>query len=290
MNEIMQDNLYEQKDQIVEQSPKQRFIRFNDELGFGAYKIVYKGYDNDSGCEIAWNPRLKIIKSWCKQILTGLNYLHQQEPHPIIHRDIKCENIFINTSNNQIRIGDLGLALTLKTDYTGSILGTPEFMAPEIYEEKYGTPVDIYAFGMCLLEMATLEVPYKECRSPAQLSNITANSYKKTQNMTMIFSSCAKTGSENEVFDTILQKFPDADLFIHLGDLHYADITINKISLYKEAFYRVFQSKKQRNLFEQIPILYVWDDHDYGDNDSGFSSPSKESATQIYMDYTPHYD
>jgi WNK lysine deficient protein kinase len=39
-------------------------------------------------------------------------------------------------------------------------------MAPEIYEEKYGTPVDIYAFGMCLLEMATLEVPYKECKSP----------------------------------------------------------------------------------------------------------------------------
>ncbi|EGR27553.1 protein kinase domain protein [Ichthyophthirius multifiliis] len=72
----------------------------------------------------------------------------------------------------QIRIGDLGLALTLKTDYTSSVLGTPEFMAPEIYEEKYGTPVDIYAFGMCLLEMATLEVPYKECRSPAQHFNI----------------------------------------------------------------------------------------------------------------------
>jgi WNK lysine deficient protein kinase len=67
--------------------------------------------------------------------------------------------------NNEIRIGDLGLALMMEKDYTTSVLGTPEFMAPEIYEEKYGTSVDIYAFGMCLLEMATLQIPYKECTS-----------------------------------------------------------------------------------------------------------------------------
>ena len=29
--------------------------KFNEELGFGAYKIVYRAYDNDSGCEVAWN-------------------------------------------------------------------------------------------------------------------------------------------------------------------------------------------------------------------------------------------
>ena len=37
---------------------------------------------------------LKPVKSWCRQILNGLNYLHTREP-PIIHRDIKCDNIFI---------------------------------------------------------------------------------------------------------------------------------------------------------------------------------------------------
>ena len=42
-------------------------------------------------------------------------------------------------------------------------------MAPEIYEEKYGTPVDVYSFGMCVLEMATLSKPYKECNSAAQI-------------------------------------------------------------------------------------------------------------------------
>mmetsp|Transcript_23339 Transcript_23339/g.17765 ORF Transcript_23339/g.17765 Transcript_23339/m.17765 type:complete len:82 (-) Transcript_23339:1866-2111(-) len=44
-------------------------------------------------------------------------------------------------------------------------------MAPELYEECYGTGVDIYAFGMCVLEMVTLERPYKECLNPAQIYN-----------------------------------------------------------------------------------------------------------------------
>ena len=51
----------------------------------------------------------------------------------------------------------------MKNSFTCSVLGTPEFMAPELYEENYGTEVDIYAFGMAVLEMLTREAPYKEC-------------------------------------------------------------------------------------------------------------------------------
>ena len=47
--------------------------------------------------------------------------------------------------------------------------GTPEFMAPEMYEQHYTESIDIYAFGMCLLEMATLEYPYEECKNAAQI-------------------------------------------------------------------------------------------------------------------------
>jgi WNK lysine deficient protein kinase len=108
-------------------------------------------------------PRLKVVKRWCKEILKGLVYLHEQKPHPIIHRDLKCDNIFINSHSGDIRIGDLGLSTPMQKSFTTSVLGTPEFMAPELYEECYGTPVDIYAFGMCVLEMLTLEQPYKEC-------------------------------------------------------------------------------------------------------------------------------
>ena len=48
-------------------------------------------------------------------------------------------------------------------------VGTPEFMAPELYEEEYDDKVDVYSFGMCLLELATLEYPYSECRNAAQI-------------------------------------------------------------------------------------------------------------------------
>lgn len=47
--------------------------------------------------------------------------------------------------------------------------GTPEFMAPEVYDEEYNELVDIYAFGMCVLEMVTFDYPYSECTHPAQI-------------------------------------------------------------------------------------------------------------------------
>jgi len=86
--------------------------------------------------------KLKIIKKWCRQILEGLDYLHRHNP-PIIHRDLKCDNIFINGSTSEIRIGDFGLSATRRASHVESVLGTPEFMAPELYEESYTEKVDV---------------------------------------------------------------------------------------------------------------------------------------------------
>jgi WNK lysine deficient protein kinase len=210
-------------------SPKGRFFRYNEKLGQGAYKVVYKGLDNENAREIAWNvinlttlpendrnrikseinlirnlkhknilhfisgwqnkdknevvfitemitggtlreyikrnniTKLRVIKQYCIEILNGLCYLHEHEPKPIIHRDLKCENIFINANTLDIRIGDLGLSTPLEKTYTASTLGTPNYMAPELYRENYDTAVDIYAFGMCVLEMVTQDKPYSEC-------------------------------------------------------------------------------------------------------------------------------
>jgi serine/threonine protein kinase len=55
------------------------------------------------------NPSVKIIKRWARQILKGLAHLHSHNP-PIIHRDIKCDNIFVNGSHGEIKIGDMGTA------------------------------------------------------------------------------------------------------------------------------------------------------------------------------------
>ncbi|KAI9028325.1 putative serine/threonine-specific protein kinase pkpA Phycomyces blakesleeanus [Phycomyces nitens] len=113
-------------------------------------------------------PNIKIVKRWSRQILKGLAYLHDYTPS-IIHRDIKCDNIFINGAHGEVKIGDMGTA-EMKMGKKYTIIGTPEFMAPEMYEEEgYSEKVDIYAFGMCLLEMATGEYPYGECKNAAQI-------------------------------------------------------------------------------------------------------------------------
>lgn len=112
---------------------------------------------------------LNALKKWSRQILTGLSYLHNRDPC-IIHRDLNCSNIFVNGNSGKIKIGDLGLAAIVgKSHAAHSIIGTPEFMAPELYEENYTEQVDIYSFGMCVLEMVTLEIPYNECDSVAKI-------------------------------------------------------------------------------------------------------------------------
>lgn len=61
------------------------------------------------------------------------------------------------------------------------IVGTPEFMAPELYDESYNELADIYSFGMCMLELVTSEYPYSECRNSAQI-------YKKVSSVSMMIS------------------------------------------------------------------------------------------------------
>lgn len=83
--------------------------------------------------------------------------------------------------------------------------GTPEFMAPEMYEEHYDESVDVYAFGMCMLEMATSEYPYSECQNAAQI-------YRKVT-------------SVSNIFNIII-------LFFHLHCFPYFNIVSTVILLY----------------------------------------------------------
>lgn len=221
---------------FVEVDPTGRYGRYTDVLGKGAFKTVYRAFDEVDGIEVAWNQvkiddllqnpddlqrlysevhllktvrhkniikfynswiddknktvniiteiftsgtlrqyrkkhkhvDMKAVKGWARQVLQGLRYLHSHNP-PIIHRDLKCDNIFVNGNHGEVKIGDLGLATIMRQAHVHSVIGTPEFMAPELYEEDYDELVDIYSFGMCLLEMVTFEYPYSECNNPAQI-------------------------------------------------------------------------------------------------------------------------
>lgn len=124
---------------------------------------------------------MEAIKRWSVQILEGLKYLHTRTP-PIIHRDLKCSNIFIDGKTSKIMIGDLGLSKRRWEGAQMSIAGTPEFMAPEIFANGvYDEKVDIYAFGMCVLELITKKIPYGECHSIKDI-------YTKVTNVGMVVS------------------------------------------------------------------------------------------------------
>lgn len=68
------------------------------------------------------NVDMKAIKNWARQILQGLVYLHGHNP-PIIHRDLKCDNVFVNGHHGEVKIGDLGLAIVMQQPTARSVIG-----------------------------------------------------------------------------------------------------------------------------------------------------------------------
>ncbi|MQM11037.1 hypothetical protein Taro_043942 [Colocasia esculenta] len=69
----------------------------------------------------------------------------------------------------EVKIGDLGLATIMQQTNARSVIGTPEFMALELYNVDYNELVDIYSFRMYMLEMVTFEFAYSERRNSAQI-------------------------------------------------------------------------------------------------------------------------
>ena len=97
----------------------------------------------------------------------------------------------------------------------------------------------------------------------------------------------AVKGSNQPVFETIAGL--DADFFMNIGDLFYANIAVNDELLYREAYTSTLRAPRQAALYRSKPIVYMWDDHDYGPNDSDSTSPSRQAAMAAYRAYVPHY-
>ncbi|MGK7951467.1 MAG: alkaline phosphatase D family protein [Xenococcaceae cyanobacterium] len=109
--------------------------------------------------------------------------------------------------------------------------------------------------------------------------------------------------SNSKVFDVIRHyQYKDENgqdsnlaLFIHMGDLHYRNdfpslgLKEKYLDDYRKNFDLVMAQHRQRNLYQNIPLAYIWDDHDYGTNDSDGSYPLKYLASEAYREQVPHY-
>lgn len=99
--------------------------------------------------------------------------------------------------------------------------------------------------------------------------------------------SCARTGSDHPVFDTIRELEPL--FFLHLGDFHYENIGAPDADRFAKAFLRVLSSPRQSALYRNQAFAYVWDDHDFGPNNSDRTSRSRVAALRSYLEHVPHY-
>jgi hypothetical protein len=101
------------------------------------------------------------------------------------------------------------------------------------------------------------------------------------------FASCATTGSQHSVFQTI--RSHSLDFFIHTGDFQYEDIYVNDINRFRTAYEAVLASPAQAALYREVPLVYMWDDHDFGPNNSDSTAPGRPAARYVYQEYVPHY-
>jgi alkaline phosphatase D len=108
------------------------------------------------------------------------------------------------------------------------------------------------------------------------------------------FASCSQSNSTEasnaRIYDNIANKAinNELDFFVHLGDIHYRDIATNNETDFQIAFDDVFKSPRQNNCWRNLPMYYMWDDHDYGPNDTDKNNPSRQAAIAAYRRRVPN--
>ena len=108
--------------------------------------------------------------SYLVQILNGLKYLHDSK---IMHRDLKCANIFL-LKNGTLKLGDLNVSKIVKMGLAHTQTGTPYYASPEVWADKpYDYKSDIWSVACVLYELCVLKPPFRGSSLEQLFKNIT---------------------------------------------------------------------------------------------------------------------
>ena len=110
------------------------------------------------------------------QMVTGLHALHKVK---IVHRDIKCANIFL-TKDGLVKLGDLNVSKIAKAGIMQTQTGTPYYASPEVWQDKpYDKSSDIWSLGCVLYEMIALSPPFTAKDMKGLFTAVTKGVYPK---------------------------------------------------------------------------------------------------------------
>jgi len=134
-------------------------------------------------------PGKKISETEClnifSQIINGISYLHNLY---IVHRDLKLDNIIINTSSKQLKIIDYGFGcITTWTKELNFFCGTPSYMPPEIIQKRdyIGFYADIWSLGILFYAMLCGSFPFKALSEKDLYAKILKGQYKIPENISL---------------------------------------------------------------------------------------------------------
>jgi len=110
----------------------------------------------------------------------------------------------------------------------------------------------------------------------------------KAYSFDFMLASCANTGSTNSIFPSIVAE--DPLFFIHMGDIHYRDETSTDPEDHIDNYDLALNASNQQDLYRNMPVWYMWDDHDYGPNDSDRTSPNRDASCEAFRRRVPLKD